>query len=84
MEKKIKEGQLDECDLTLRQIEQIKEAFIPILNGIHHGRIEYPGETEKDKKTAREKTANTKKTDEQVDSQKIEPQTRAAEISNKK
>jgi putative nucleotidyltransferase with HDIG domain len=84
VEKKIKEGQLDECDLTLKQIEQIKEAFIPILNGIHHGRIEYPGETEKDKKAPREKITNTKKIDEQADSQKIEPQTRAAEISNKK
>jgi putative nucleotidyltransferase with HDIG domain len=83
MERKIKEGQLDECDLTLKQIEQIKEAFIPILTGIHHGRIEYPAEPEKDKKAVKEKT-NIKKTNEQLDSQKNEPQTRAAEISNKK
>ncbi|RMG66476.1 MAG: HDIG domain-containing protein [Calditrichaeota bacterium] len=44
VERKIKEGQLDESDLTLREINQIKEAFVPILVGIHHSRIEYPGE----------------------------------------
>lgn len=59
VEKKIEEGQLDDCDLTLNEVKQIKEAFLPILAGIHHGRIEYPGsETEKEKKPAREKSAS--------------------------
>ncbi len=44
VEKKISEGQLDECDLTLQEIKMIKEAFIHILMGIHHLRIEYPVE----------------------------------------
>jgi putative nucleotidyltransferase with HDIG domain len=36
------EGQLDECDLTLRDLSMIKEAFLKILVGIHHQRIVYP------------------------------------------
>jgi putative nucleotidyltransferase with HDIG domain len=36
------EGQLDECDLTLKDLTRIKEAFLKILVGIHHQRITYP------------------------------------------
>ena len=36
------DGQLDECELTLRDLTKIKEAFLKILLGIHHHRIEYP------------------------------------------
>lgn len=39
---RLEDGQLDECDLTLRQIEQIRQTFIAILEGIYHPRIEYP------------------------------------------
>lgn len=36
------EGQLDECELTLRDLTKIKEAFLKILMGTHHQRIHYP------------------------------------------
>jgi len=36
------EGQLDQCELTLRDLTKIKEAFLKILVGIHHQRIKYP------------------------------------------
>ncbi|MBI1804732.1 MAG: HDIG domain-containing protein [Ignavibacteriae bacterium] len=36
------EGQLDDCDLTLRDLTKIKDAFLKILLGIHHQRIKYP------------------------------------------
>ena len=36
------EGQLDECELTLRDLTKITEAFSKILPGIHHQRIKYP------------------------------------------
>ncbi|MFZ0390664.1 MAG: HDIG domain-containing metalloprotein [Calditrichia bacterium] len=52
---RFQEGQLEECDLTLRDLNKIKFAFIPILMGIHHLRIEYPGSEsrpENGKKTA--------------------------------
>ena len=39
---RLAEGQLDECDLTLRDIQQIKEAFCELLLGVYHERIPYP------------------------------------------
>jgi cyclic-di-AMP phosphodiesterase PgpH len=35
------DGQLDECDLTLKDLTTISRSFNAILNGIHHHRIEY-------------------------------------------
>jgi putative nucleotidyltransferase with HDIG domain len=37
------EGQLDECELTLKDIFLIKKHFTYILTGILHKRIDYPG-----------------------------------------
>ena len=36
------DGQLDACELTLKDLNQIAESFNKILNGIYHHRIEYP------------------------------------------
>ncbi|MBU1088146.1 MAG: HDIG domain-containing protein [Candidatus Omnitrophica bacterium] len=36
------DGQLDGCDLTLKDLHTISNVFIHILNGIFHTRIEYP------------------------------------------
>lgn len=36
------DGQLDGCDLTLKDLHTISNVFIHILNGILHTRIEYP------------------------------------------
>jgi putative nucleotidyltransferase with HDIG domain len=36
------DGQLDECELTLKDLHEIAKSFNNILNGIHHHRIEYP------------------------------------------
>ena len=36
------DGQLDECDLTLKDLRLIKKSLMPILNSIHHHRIDYP------------------------------------------
>lgn len=37
------EGQLDECELTLKDIFEIKKHFSFILTGILHKRVDYPG-----------------------------------------
>jgi putative nucleotidyltransferase with HDIG domain len=36
------DGQLDECELTLKDLHKIARSFNKILYGIHHHRIEYP------------------------------------------
>lgn len=45
---KITTGQLNNCNLTLRDIEKIRLCFLNALNGIYHQRIEYPKEKIKD------------------------------------
>lgn len=39
----ITDGQLDECDLTLKELTTIREAMISALTAIYHARIDYPG-----------------------------------------
>jgi len=39
---KLNDGQLDECDLTLRELDEIENAFINVLSGVYHERVEYP------------------------------------------
>jgi cyclic-di-AMP phosphodiesterase PgpH len=42
------DGQLDECELTLKDLHAIQKSFIAILIGIFHQRIEYPERTHDD------------------------------------
>jgi putative nucleotidyltransferase with HDIG domain len=42
IEKVFMDGQLNECELTLRDLNKIAESFNRILNGIFHHRIDYP------------------------------------------
>jgi len=39
---RLADGQLDECDLTFRELKAIQAAFIRVLTGMLHARIEYP------------------------------------------
>jgi len=43
---KVQEGQLDECALTLRDLEVIRHSFVRIMAGQIHSRIEYPRQKE--------------------------------------
>ncbi|MEA3408090.1 MAG: HDIG domain-containing protein [Chloroflexota bacterium] len=36
------DGQLDECDLTLKDLDEVRRAFNDVLQGIFHPRIKYP------------------------------------------
>ncbi|MBI5583109.1 MAG: HDIG domain-containing protein [Deltaproteobacteria bacterium] len=49
------DGQLDECEITLKDLNRIAVSFNKILNGIFHHRIEYPGSAAKPP-TGRKKT----------------------------
>jgi len=53
-------GELNECDLTFRELSQIIEAFMPVLFGVFQQRVEYP-EKESTKKPNKNKTQNIEK-----------------------
>ena len=36
------DGQLDQCELTLKDLDAIGKSFTKVLNGIFHQRIDYP------------------------------------------
>jgi hypothetical protein len=42
IESKFTAGQLEECELTLKDLHLIEESFLKILLGVFHSRIEYP------------------------------------------
>ena len=37
------DNQLDECDITIREIRLVRESFLKVLSGTYHRRIDYPG-----------------------------------------
>lgn len=45
IDKNFTEGQFNECELTLKDLNKIAQAFTRILISIYHQRIEYPKET---------------------------------------
>ena len=54
IKEKLNSGQMDESDLTLKEFDQIGDAFVKIMAGIYHSRIEYP---EKDLRAEIERSA---------------------------
>jgi putative nucleotidyltransferase with HDIG domain len=58
------DGQLDECDLRLKDIEKIAAVFVRILGGIYHSRIPYGDEPKIEhshKRSAKESTHQSDK-----------------------
>lgn len=39
----LSDGQLDECDLTLREVTKIRDSVISSIIATYHARIDYPG-----------------------------------------
>ncbi len=39
---RLNDGQFNECDLSLKELEKVKKSLCETLNGIYHPRIEYP------------------------------------------
>jgi putative nucleotidyltransferase with HDIG domain len=42
IDKRLHDGQFDECCLTLREIAEVRDSLIKSLVGIYHGRVKYP------------------------------------------
>ena len=53
------DGQLDECELTLSNLNTIAETFTKILTGIFHHRIDYPEAPQKEGNGKKESNENT-------------------------
>ncbi len=55
------DGQLDECNLTLKEIDQIAKTFTRVLSAMYHGRVKYPekknGSDNRNRKPAEESPA---------------------------
>ncbi len=55
IDKRMLSGELDQSGLTLSDLARTREAFIPLLTGIHHSRIVYPGQKEREQERAAER-----------------------------
>jgi hypothetical protein len=53
------DGQLDDCELTLKNLNTIAETFTRILTGIFHYRIEYPEAATKETNGKKEQNENS-------------------------
>lgn len=53
------DGQLDECELTLKDLHEIAKSFNKTLNGIFHHRVEYPESVVKTVSAKRRGNGNT-------------------------
>jgi hypothetical protein len=42
IQERLADGQLNDCDITIRDVELVREAFIAQLIGMYHQRIAYP------------------------------------------
>ena len=42
--KRLMDGQLDECEMTLKQVHAIESSLVKSLCGIHHARVQYPSQ----------------------------------------
>ena len=76
---KLEDGQLSDCELSLRDIDQICEAFSDILKGVYHERVEYPKVQQFAVKSSEKSDTNKSGTvEEQKEEQKDHPPEDAA------
>ena len=45
---KYNEGQLDDCPLSRRDLNDLAKAFVGVYDGAFHERLKYPGQEQKD------------------------------------
>ncbi len=48
IDRRLLSGELDDAPLTMADLARVREAFVLLLTGIHHARISYPGQRERD------------------------------------
>jgi hypothetical protein len=47
--KRMQDGQLDECDMTFRELAKVQASMVKTLTAHYHGRIAYPEQPDKEK-----------------------------------
>jgi putative nucleotidyltransferase with HDIG domain len=52
IDERVAEGEMNDCNLTFRELQVIKEVFLQVLQGVHHPRIQYPEQIIKKAKPA--------------------------------
>ncbi|MFA5863771.1 MAG: HDIG domain-containing metalloprotein [Phycisphaerae bacterium] len=45
VEKRLEDGQFDNCDITLRELHAVEDSLTKSLSGFYHSRIAYPSQT---------------------------------------
>lgn len=78
------DGQLDECELTLKNLHEIAKSFNRILNGIFHHRIEYPEQVHKGGSVTKKTEVKTAGNDQVLAENGESPNANTAEQSPKK
>ena len=48
LNKRLLDGQFDECDVTLAELHRIEQSVVKSLCALYHGRIAYPSERQED------------------------------------
>ena len=43
--RRLKQGQLDDCDLSLTDLGKVRDSFVTTLRGFYHNRLVYPSES---------------------------------------
>jgi len=46
--KRLMDGQLDECEMTLKEVHGVEASLIKSLTGMYHGRVRYPSQEKAD------------------------------------
>jgi hypothetical protein len=67
---KMDSGQLDNCDLTLRELHIIQESFVTTLAGYYHSRIKYPNQKDPDEKQGADKPSESKNASQEASPEK--------------
>jgi cyclic-di-AMP phosphodiesterase PgpH len=77
------DGQLNECDLTLKDLTLISSSFIKILNGIFHHRIEYPEAQPKSGAVRKKTNGDTDKQPPEPDRSRRDPENQPSTVQDR-
>lgn len=68
---KLNDGQLNQCDLTFRDLDIIAKTFVRVLAGVNHKRILYPDQLEKELKKRQQEEKKLRDNKNKVAAKKI-------------